>query len=104
MRWLDRTAIDRLGGHEPEQTPGDGGGQRSLACCGPQGRKEPDPTETEGQHKSSCLFPICPVIRCSSLLSGCGLMSIGCYCLPLLMASFCFTSLCLTCDKMYLKL
>ena len=26
----------RLKGHEFEQTHGDGGGQRSLACCSPQ--------------------------------------------------------------------
>ena len=32
--WLD--------GHEFEQTPGDGRGQRDLACCSPQGLKEPD--------------------------------------------------------------
>ena len=32
MRWLDRTTLDRLGGRESEQTPGDSGGQRSLAC------------------------------------------------------------------------
>ena len=27
----------RLNGHEFEQAPGDGEGQRSLACCGPWG-------------------------------------------------------------------
>ena len=32
--WLD--------GHEFEWTPGDGEGQRSLACCGPWGLKEPE--------------------------------------------------------------
>ena len=31
-----------LDGHEFEQTLGDGGGQRSLACCCPGGRKESD--------------------------------------------------------------
>ena len=35
----------RLNGHEFEQTPGDGEGQRSLVCCSPQGRKESDVTE-----------------------------------------------------------
>ena len=35
----------RLNGHEFEQTPGDSGGQGSLACCGPQGLKELDLTE-----------------------------------------------------------
>jgi len=31
-------------GHELGQTPGDGEGQGSLACCSPQGRKESDMT------------------------------------------------------------
>ena len=35
--WLNR--------HEFEQTPGDGGGQGSLACCSPWSRKELDMTE-----------------------------------------------------------
>ena len=35
----------RLDGHESEQAPGDGEGQRSLACCSPWGRKESDTTE-----------------------------------------------------------
>ena len=30
----------RLNGHEFEQTPADGEGQGSLACCSPWGRKE----------------------------------------------------------------
>ena len=30
----------RLGGHEFEQAPGVGDGQRSLGCCSPWGRKE----------------------------------------------------------------
>ena len=34
-----------LNGHEFEQTPGDSKGQRSLACCSPWGRNEPDMTE-----------------------------------------------------------
>ena len=34
----------RLNGHEFEQTPGDSGGQRSLACCSPWGGKESDTT------------------------------------------------------------
>ena len=34
----------RLDGHEFEQTPGDSGGQRSLVCCSPWGRKESDMT------------------------------------------------------------
>ena len=35
----------RLNGHDLEQTPGDSGGQGSLARCGPWGRKESDTTE-----------------------------------------------------------
>ena len=34
----------RLNGHEFEQTPGDGGGQGSLACFSSWGRKESDTT------------------------------------------------------------
>ena len=34
----------RLNGHKFEQTLGDIGGETSLACCSPQGRKEPDTT------------------------------------------------------------
>ena len=33
-----------LNGHEFEQTPGDGEGQGSLACCSPWGNKELDMT------------------------------------------------------------
>ena len=35
----------RINVHEFEQTPGDGEGQGSLACCSPQGHKESDTTE-----------------------------------------------------------
>ena len=35
----------RLNGHEFEQTPGDGGGQGSLAYCSPWGHKELDMTQ-----------------------------------------------------------
>ena len=31
-----------LNGHESEKTPGDSGGQGSLACCSPWGRRESD--------------------------------------------------------------
>ena len=34
----------QLDGHEFEQTPGDSGGQGSLACCSPWGVKESDTT------------------------------------------------------------
>ena len=36
---------NRLSAHEFEQTPGDGEGRGSLACCSPWGRKELDMTE-----------------------------------------------------------
>ena len=35
----------QLSGHEFEQTPGDGEGQGSLACCSPWGCEESDTTE-----------------------------------------------------------
>ena len=35
----------QLDGHESEQVPGVGDGQRSLARCSPWGRKELDTTE-----------------------------------------------------------
>ena len=40
MRWLEG-----ITGSEFEQTPGDGAGQGSLACCSPWCRKELDTTE-----------------------------------------------------------
>ena len=45
----------RLDGHEFEQTPGDGDGQGSLACCSPWGHKELDTTE---QLNSNKLLPL----------------------------------------------
>ena len=38
-------------GHEFEQTPGDGKGQRSLACCSLWGHKESDMTEQLNNNK-----------------------------------------------------
>ena len=35
----------QLDGREFEQAPGFGDGQRSLACCSPQGHKESDTIE-----------------------------------------------------------
>ena len=35
----------QLNGHESEQAPGVGDGQKSLAFCNPQGCKESDTTE-----------------------------------------------------------
>ena len=52
MRWLDR-----LNGHEFEQTAGDSEGQGSLACCSPWGHKELDATEqlnNTNQYKIKC--------------------------------------------------
>ena len=37
--------LDRLSGHESEQTLGDSEGQGSLECCSPWGRTELDTTE-----------------------------------------------------------
>ena len=39
----------QLNGHELGQTPGDGEGQGSLACCSPWGLKEFDTTATAQQ-------------------------------------------------------
>ena len=36
---------DEMAGYEYEQTPGESGGQGSLACYSPWGRKESDTTE-----------------------------------------------------------
>ena len=43
----------RLNGHEFEQTPGDGEGQRSSACCSPWGHKESDTTEQLNRYVST---------------------------------------------------
>ena len=42
MRWLDDHQLNR---HEFKQVLGDGGGQGSLVCFSPWGRKESDMTE-----------------------------------------------------------
>ena len=47
MKWLD----GQLNGHECEQTPGDGEGQGSLACCSPWSCKESDITEQLNNNK-----------------------------------------------------
>ena len=45
----------QLKGHEFEQAPGDGEGQRNLVCCSPQGLKELDMTEElKNNYKDSC--------------------------------------------------
>ena len=46
--WLD--------GHEYEQTPGDGEGQGSLACCIPWSCKELDMTEQLNNNKAAFIF------------------------------------------------
>ena len=43
----------QLNGHELEQAPGDRGGQGSLECCSPWGRKELDTTE-QLNNSNSC--------------------------------------------------
>ena len=45
--WWDEMVGEhhQLNGHEFEQTPGDSGGQRSLACCSPWSYKESNMTE-----------------------------------------------------------
>ena len=42
-----------LNGHEFEQTPGDGEGPGSLACCSPQGHKESDLTKWLNNNKEN---------------------------------------------------
>ena len=44
-----------LNGHEFEQTPGDGEGQGSLACCSPWGHKESDTTEWVNSNTATIL-------------------------------------------------
>ena len=45
----------RLNGHELEQTPGDGEGQGSLACCSPQGLRVGRNLVTEQQQYDQIL-------------------------------------------------
>ena len=56
----------RLNGHESEQTPGDSGGQRSLACCSSWGCKELDTTELLNWTDISL-----PLSCCCSVLQSC---------------------------------
>ena len=48
-----------LNGHEFEQAPGDGEGQKILACCSPWGCKESDTTEWLNNHKKAAVFVSC---------------------------------------------
>jgi len=41
--------FDELNGPESEQTPGNSGGEGSLACCSSWGRKESNNLATESQ-------------------------------------------------------
>ena len=50
MRRLD--GHHQLNGHELGQTPGDGEGQESLACCSPRGLEELDTTCRLNNNKS----------------------------------------------------
>ena len=43
----------RFSGHEFEQTPGDGGGQGSLACCSSRRSKESDTTQRLNHHHNN---------------------------------------------------
>ena len=56
--WLD--------GHEFEQTPGDSGGQGSLACCSPWGRKESDTTWQLNKNTAVSSFSL--LSKCNSSL------------------------------------
>ena len=42
----------QLDGHESEQTPGDGEGQGTLACCSPWGHKDADKTDVLNSNNS----------------------------------------------------
>ena len=53
----------RLSGHEFDQTPGDGEGQESLACCSPWGRKELDKTEQLNSNDTMKSIVTCDVRR-----------------------------------------
>ena len=54
----------RLNGHEFEQAPGDGEGQRSLACCGSWGRRDSDTAERLNDH-----WPFLPSAHPTALFS-----------------------------------
>ena len=45
----------RLNRNESEQTPGDGEGQGSLACCSPWGGKESDSATEQQQLSVKCV-------------------------------------------------
>ena len=55
----------RLNEHESEQTPGDGEGQGSLACCSPWGRKGSDTTEQLNERTLKSHRPMPSGSRCT---------------------------------------
>ena len=59
----------RLIGYEFEQTPGDSGGQGSLACCSPRGHKESDTTQGLNDNRKAEKDDFS---RYTSSLNGCG--------------------------------
>ena len=58
----------QLNEHEFEQTLGDSGGQRNLACCSPLGREELDIATEQQQHGRCGLLQSCIYISFSILL------------------------------------
>ena len=59
----------QLNRHEFEQTLGDGEGQGSLACWGPQGRKESDVTQRLNNDNKLPSMESCPVC-CGTLAAS----------------------------------
>ena len=53
-----------LDGHEFEQAPGVGGGQGSLACCSPWGRKELDVIERLNNNNDILDRPFSFLVTC----------------------------------------
>ena len=60
---------DRLNGYELEQTPGDTGGQESLACCSPLDHKELDMTQQ--LNNSNIILRACFIGSCGVFLFVC---------------------------------
>ena len=56
----------RLSGHESEQTPGDGEGQRSLECCRPRAHKLSDTTQQLNNNNAITLLIIISSLVCIS--------------------------------------
>jgi len=66
----------RLNGHEFEQTPGDGEGQGSLACCSAWGHKESD--MSEWLNNNHIIKPSVPASNPHALPTSCILSKLGC--------------------------